>query len=207
MIYVTIAVEKATEFEVPESAVTVAVSERNPYDMDGDYQEGLEEGKVIGRSEAAGYVRASESSGAPDSGKSPWQLPKDTTHYAGDWIPHTGTECPVHPLDVVHIWFSNHESSPMLARAWEWDDETLTHYRHAADPDGIPYVNDDGELPEDAEYVATDKGGQVYCYEARPHHDHEEWIEAGIGPILPAPYQYANTTVHWTESLRRVWKD
>lgn len=194
MIYVTMVVEDGAELSTVPGQI-VHVSTTHPCHVEARYEHSLCGGR---------YADVVSS----DMSLTPWRRDSIIRKLKGQdgWIPHTGAECPVHPLDVVRIWFSNHESNPMLARAWEWDDETLTHYRHATDPDGTPYVYDDGDLPEDAEYVATDEGGQVYCYEARPYHDHEEWIEASIGPILPAPDKYANTTATWTETLRRVYR-
>lgn len=124
----------------------------------------------------------------------------------GEWVEHTSTECPVHPLDVLdfQVGCSLYTNIP-ARRTYAW--RFITHYRHVTDPDGIPYVYDDGDLPEWAEYVATDADTEAVAYEHKPWKERwqGEWdIKSGLVEILPA--KYVNTLIPWTETLRRVYR-
>lgn len=141
----------------------------------------------------------------------------------GEWVRHTGTECPVHPLDVVEVmlWGNHIHSHERPAYQWGWRARinTITHYRHVTDPDGIPYVYDDGSLPEWAEYVATDEDGEAWCYENQPESSANSpdrkncWFSRkGAAHCLGSGSPYVNkgnalALVPFTESLRRIWRE
>lgn len=189
MIYVTMVVEDGADVSVCPGQI-VSVSRSRP---------------VVDEHDPIWYVTETQPNGAPDSGAL-----FSFSELDDAWIPHTGTECPVHPLDVVRIWFSNHESNPLPARSWKWDDVTLTHYRHVTGSDGIPYVYDDGDLPEWAEYVATDRDGAVTMFTEKPWADRKcgNWDTHALFYLTPEELAnvLANTAVHWTKTLRRVYR-
>lgn len=129
----------------------------------------------------------------------------------GDWIRHNGGECPVHPLDVVEVKFKSGIKAmegPNKAGAWEWNWighlSDIAYYRPLRDEDGIPYVYNDDTLEDWAEYVATDEDGDINQFATKPCLGVQSWFFSGDGFL--APSQYRNTLVHWTNTLRRVWK-
>lgn len=126
------------------------------------------------------------------------------THDDG-WIRHDGGECLVHPMDVVETDVQG-TTAKGTAHTFYWGrdvlDLAITHYRPLRDENGVPYCSADG-LEDWAEYVATDADGECHQYEGKIDRDEEEWLGERH---LTAPGRYINTRQHWTETLRRVWR-
>ncbi|TAN82727.1 MAG: hypothetical protein EYR95_18665 [Phormidium sp. SL48-SHIP] len=124
-------------------------------------------------------------------------------------------------MDVVSIAFPDGhiETGDIASRIrWHWGNRgvasysDVVYYRPLRDPDGIPYCDADGIEPW-AEYVATDSAGNSspWQYEKMPIPDLDlgRWSIEGIEmrTARRAPEHFANTQDHWTQTLRRVWRE
>lgn len=115
------------------------------------------------------------------------------------WVPHDSAECPVHPMDIVETYQGNYLSAtPAKGLFWE----VVTSYRPLRDEDGVSYCSAEG-LEDWAEYVATDQDGEEFQFEVKPELCKDYWYTTGC---YDAPNYFANTSDHWTETLRRVWR-
>lgn len=69
------------------------------------------------------------------------------------------------------------------------------------DEDGVPYVDDNGLLPTEVEYIATDLDGRCFMFEHKPTPRGKGWFGGGI---YGRADHYGLTDRPWTETLRRV---
>lgn len=124
------------------------------------------------------------------------------------WIRNDSGECLVHRMDVVEVFQKpgDHLRNPCGKPAKDYFWDLITSYRPLRDEDGVPYCSAEG-LEDWAEYVATDNNGSVMQYNHCPSvfdkFRHWDCLD-GNGDL--APSCFANTSDHWTNTLRRVWR-
>jgi len=132
----------------------------------------------------------------------------------GGWVLHDGGERLVQPLDIVEVHSdytikAGIPPSPTPSKDVSWS--RVSEYRPLRDENNIPYCSAEGLEPW-AEYVATDEDKETYQFESKPDmvrsnsHLQSCWYGSQVKTAF-APEQYKNTSQHWTETIRRVWKN
>lgn len=122
------------------------------------------------------------------------------------WIWHEGDgRCPVHPMDMVQVWYAPSDE-PIVTPAGILSWKAPKYYQRLRDEDGVPYCSAEG-LEDWAEYVASDSHG-TWQFDGKPWKSDQWYLPFGKGctVLTSAPGRFANPRQHWTETLRRVWR-